>query len=151
MNSVNSTTGIPKNGNNNLPIGSTLNGSSETSDLREKERAVSVRIDEMATADGVRNKDEFVNLDDINVMTRRKVDKVETNEETDANPKRRANKPVNYAAKKTVAQGMIDIALLTSNANQLKNLIEFQRNSVSFWFVLILIVTSLVLQVNKKY
>jgi hypothetical protein len=52
-----------------------------------------------------------------------------------------------YAAKKTVAQGMMDIALITANANQLRYLLEFQRNSPTFYLSLVLIIISLVLQV----
>ncbi|KAI4471430.1 ninjurin-related [Holotrichia oblita] len=53
-----------------------------------------------------------------------------------------------YAAKKTVAQGMMDIALITANANQLKFLIQFtDPNGVSFYVSVILIVFSILLQV----
>lgn len=62
----------------------------------------------------------------------------------------RLSKPLTYAAKKTAAQGMIDIALLTSNANQLRNLIEYQRETVTFYFVMVMIVLSLILQVNMN-
>lgn len=53
----------------------------------------------------------------------------------------------NFAAKKTVAQGMMDVALITANANQLRYLIEYQRNSPTFYIILILIVISLLLQI----
>ncbi|XP_022904204.2 ninjurin-B-like isoform X2 [Onthophagus taurus] len=53
-----------------------------------------------------------------------------------------------YAAKKTVAQGMMDIALITANANQLRYLIEFNRNSSTFYVNAILIAVSLLLQVG---
>lgn len=52
-----------------------------------------------------------------------------------------------FAAKKTVAQGMMDIALITANANQLRYLIEYQQNSPMFYVVMILIIISLLLQV----
>ncbi|KAF7395470.1 hypothetical protein HZH68_009520 [Vespula germanica] len=52
-----------------------------------------------------------------------------------------------FAAKKTVAQGMMDVALITANANQLRYLIEYQRNSPTFYVILILIVISLLLQI----
>ena len=54
-----------------------------------------------------------------------------------------------YAAKKTVAQGMMDVALITANANQLRYLVEYQRNSPTFVINVILIVVSLLLQVRK--
>ncbi|XP_053970361.1 ninjurin-A-like [Hylaeus volcanicus] len=52
-----------------------------------------------------------------------------------------------YAAKKTVAQGMMDVALITANANQLRYLIEYQRNSPTFFIILSLIIISLLLQI----
>lgn len=52
-----------------------------------------------------------------------------------------------YAAKKTVAQGMMDIALITANANQLRFIIEYSRDTSTFYVVLILIIISLILQV----
>lgn len=52
-----------------------------------------------------------------------------------------------FAAKKTVAQGMMDVALITANANQLRYLLEYQRNSPTFYLVMILIIISLSLQV----
>ncbi|XP_011689028.1 PREDICTED: ninjurin-1-like isoform X2 [Wasmannia auropunctata] len=51
-----------------------------------------------------------------------------------------------FAAKKTVAQGMMDVALITANANQLRYLIEYQRNSPMFYLIMILIIISLLLQ-----
>lgn len=53
-----------------------------------------------------------------------------------------------YAAKKTVAQGMMDIALITANANQLRFIIEYSRDTSTFYLVLLLIVVSLILQVG---
>ncbi|KOC63198.1 Ninjurin-1 [Habropoda laboriosa] len=52
-----------------------------------------------------------------------------------------------YAAKKTVAQGMMDLALITANANQLRYLIEYQRESSTFFLIMGLITVSLFLQV----
>ncbi|XP_006624616.1 ninjurin-2-like [Apis dorsata] len=52
-----------------------------------------------------------------------------------------------YAAKKTVAQGMMDVALITANANQLRYLIEYQRESPTFYLIMSLIIISLFLQV----
>lgn len=51
-----------------------------------------------------------------------------------------------YAAKKTVAQGMMDVALITANANQLRYLIEYQRESPTFYLIMSLIIISLFLQ-----
>ncbi|XP_059608611.1 ninjurin-B-like [Phlebotomus argentipes] len=52
-----------------------------------------------------------------------------------------------YASKKSVAEGMMDIALLTANANQLRFLITFNTESRTFYVSLGLLVLSLVLQV----
>ncbi|EZA51168.1 ninjurin-1 [Ooceraea biroi] len=72
-------------------------------------------------------------------------------ESIDTTDKRSPNytaKQVNsFAAKKTVAQGMMDVALITANANQLRYLIEYQRNSPTFYLIMILIAISLSLQV----
>ncbi|VVC28451.1 Ninjurin [Cinara cedri] len=54
---------------------------------------------------------------------------------------------VTYNAKKTMAQGMMDIALLTANANQLRYILEFRHKSTNFVILLILIACSLILQV----
>lgn len=53
-----------------------------------------------------------------------------------------------YSTKKTMAQGMMDIALLTANANQLRYILEFrQEKSTNFVILLVLIACSLILQV----
>lgn len=53
-----------------------------------------------------------------------------------------------YAAKKTVAQGMMDIALIVANANQLRYVLEYNRQSDNFYFVIILLFISMILQVH---
>jgi len=52
-----------------------------------------------------------------------------------------------YAAKKTVAQGMMDIALITANANQLRYVQEFGERNAIFYTITVLIVVSILLQV----
>jgi hypothetical protein len=52
-----------------------------------------------------------------------------------------------YAAKKTVAQGMMDIALITANANQLRYILEFGERNTVFYVITTLIVISILLQV----
>lgn len=61
------------------------------------------------------------------------------------------NRQNTFAAKKTVAQGMMDVALITANANQLRYLLEYQKNSPTFYLTLSMIIISLVLQVNIVY
>jgi hypothetical protein len=52
-----------------------------------------------------------------------------------------------YAAKKTVAQGMMDIALITANANQLRYVLEFGYHNTTFYTITVLIAISIMLQV----
>lgn len=56
-------------------------------------------------------------------------------------------KSSSYASKKNVAEGMMDIALLTANANQLRFLFTYNTNSKTFYVSVGLIIVSLVLQV----
>ncbi|XP_013137098.1 PREDICTED: ninjurin-2 isoform X1 [Papilio polytes] len=51
-----------------------------------------------------------------------------------------------YATKKTVAQGMLDIALLTSNASQLKYVLQVGQKHEFYTLLVILISVSIVLQ-----
>lgn len=58
---------------------------------------------------------------------------------------------VSYNTKKNMAQGMMDIALLTANANQLRYIFEFHHEkSTNFLILFILIACSLILQVISK-
>ncbi|EEB19492.1 Ninjurin-2, putative [Pediculus humanus corporis] len=52
-----------------------------------------------------------------------------------------------YATKKTIAQGMLDIALLTANASQLKYILQVGHKHEFYTLMLGLITTSLILQV----
>lgn len=56
-----------------------------------------------------------------------------------------------YATKKTIAQGMLDIALLTANASQLKYILQVGEQHQFYKLMLILISLSIVLQVNTGY
>jgi hypothetical protein len=59
---------------------------------------------------------------------------------------------VTFSAKKTMAQGLMDISLLTANANQLRYIIEYRHdNPTNFIVLLALIVCSLILQVIAKH
>ncbi|CAH2089764.1 unnamed protein product [Euphydryas editha] len=51
-----------------------------------------------------------------------------------------------YATKKTVAQGMLDIALLTSNASQLKYVLQVGPKHEFYMLLVVLISISIVLQ-----
>merc|ERR1712115_243794 len=51
-----------------------------------------------------------------------------------------------YATKKTIAQGMLDIALLTANASQLRYVLQVGESHEFYMAMLVLIITSIVLQ-----
>lgn len=53
-----------------------------------------------------------------------------------------------YKANKSTAEGMMDISLLTANANQLKFILFYNQKSKTFYPALALITLSLVLQVT---
>jgi hypothetical protein len=52
-----------------------------------------------------------------------------------------------YATKKTIAQGMLDIALLTANASQLKYVLQVGQQHEFYTLMVWLISISIVLQV----
>ncbi|XP_039287615.1 ninjurin-2 isoform X1 [Nilaparvata lugens] len=53
-----------------------------------------------------------------------------------------------YATKKTIAQGMLDIALLTANASQLKYILQVGHKHEFYTLMLGLITTSIILQIG---
>lgn len=53
-----------------------------------------------------------------------------------------------YATKKTIAQGMLDIALLTANASQLKYVLQTGGKHPFYTLMIALISLSIVLQVS---
>ncbi|XP_059491265.1 ninjurin-1 isoform X3 [Neocloeon triangulifer] len=52
-----------------------------------------------------------------------------------------------YASKKTLAQGMLDIALLTANASQLKYILQVGKQHEFYTLMVTLISVSIVLQI----
>lgn len=56
-----------------------------------------------------------------------------------------------YHSKKSTAEGMMDISLLTANANQLKFILFYNQESKTFYAALSLIILSLVLQVSVGF
>lgn len=56
-----------------------------------------------------------------------------------------------YQQKKNLAQGMMDLALLSANANQLRYVVESHPRHPYYWFSLVFISVSLVLQVSNDY
>ncbi|XP_017840188.1 ninjurin-2 [Drosophila busckii] len=51
-----------------------------------------------------------------------------------------------YATNKNIAEGLMDIALLSANANQLRFLITYNHEASTFYYSLTLVILSLVLQ-----
>merc|ERR1711894_464839 len=52
-----------------------------------------------------------------------------------------------YATKKTIAQGMLDVALLTANASQLKYVLQVGEDNHPFYHLMLaLIILSIILQ-----
>ncbi|XP_054708899.1 ninjurin-A-like [Uloborus diversus] len=76
---------------------------------------------------------------------------------------RKARKPLDnniYSTKKTVAQGMMDLALLTANASQLKMLLKYNIQRTSLFFIQIScisisialqIIVGVLLIINSRY
>ena len=56
-----------------------------------------------------------------------------------------------YATKKTIAQGLLDVALLTANASQLKYVLQVGEKHEFYALMLTLISISIVLQVCNIY
>lgn len=56
-----------------------------------------------------------------------------------------------YATKKTIAQGMLDIALLTANASQLKYILQVGERHEFYTLMLILISISIIMQVGEYF
>jgi hypothetical protein len=56
-----------------------------------------------------------------------------------------------YAHKKTLAQGMMDLALLSANANQLRYVLDMGSSHPYFYPSAVLIATSLALQVPQFF
>lgn len=56
-----------------------------------------------------------------------------------------------YQQKKNLAQGMMDLALLSANANQLRYVVETQPRHPYYWFSLVFISVSLILQVRNRF
>uniref|UniRef100_A0A336L397 CSON002359 protein n=1 Tax=Culicoides sonorensis TaxID=179676 RepID=A0A336L397_CULSO len=54
-----------------------------------------------------------------------------------------------YATKKTIAQGMLDIALLTANASQLKYILQVGEKHEFYTLMLTLITVSIILQIAQ--
>lgn len=102
-------------------------------------------IAELEMTDDVMVKDPTLTNEEVNEDAANK-EAIDTTDKR--SPKYNARQTnLNFAAKKTVAQGMMDVALITANANQLRYLIEYQQNSPMFYVILVLIIISLLLQV----
>ncbi|XP_021709007.1 ninjurin-2 [Aedes aegypti] len=71
-----------------------------------------------------------------------------SSEESSSEPNKSSKLDINsYATRKTFVQGMLDLALLTANAAQLKYLLTVGEAHQFYTLLLILVVTSISLQV----
>lgn len=77
--------------------------------------------------------------------------KIESSQDSVDSPRRQLNIANIYHSKKSAAEGMMDISLLTANANQLKFILYYNQASKTFYAALSLIVLSLVLQVSVGF
>lgn len=86
----------------------------------------------------------------MNGDTTLKIDNVEMTEikGQDVADGKNSNAANFYKANKSTAEGMMDISLLTANANQLKFILSYSQKSKTFYPALALITLSLVLQVT---
>ena len=66
---------------------------------------------------------------------------------TEPSTKSGALDPNVYATKKTIAQGLLDVALLTANASQLKYLLQVGKEHEFYYVMMTLISLSIILQV----
>ena len=79
------------------------------------------------------------------------MDKIERSPDVVDAPRRQQDVVSFYHSKKSTAEGMMDISLLTANTNQLKFIFYYNQESKTFYVALSLIVLSLVLQVTVGY
>jgi len=93
-------------------------------------------------------------LDDIPVQSRETTDQVVFREPISSSYYSAITRPTTktmdvnrYATKKTIAQGMLDVALLTANASQLKYVLQQGDNHPFYTLMLTLIVISIIFQV----
>jgi hypothetical protein len=55
-----------------------------------------------------------------------------------------------YATRKTLAQGMLDLAIFSANAAQLRRVVIFGTTHMFYYLLMITIIVSICLQVTKK-
>lgn len=65
----------------------------------------------------------------------------------DSEPDGRKKSSSVYSIKKKIAEGMMDISLLTANANQLRFIMTYNYRTHTYYFSMSLIILSLVLQI----
>merc|ERR1711988_1512001 len=81
------------------------------------------------------------------VDSKSKNNNFQTMDISDASGRRKALDANRYATKKTIAQGMLDVALLTANTSQLKYVLQLGENVHPFYHLMLaLIIVSIVLQ-----
>ncbi|CAG9803553.1 unnamed protein product [Chironomus riparius] len=97
------------------------------------------------------NQNEEVNqfADVVLKMRESNVGEVDIPPSQDVTDGRNRRQPANeyYHLKKSHAEGMMDLSLLTANANQLKFILYYNKDAKTFYPALVLIILSLILQI----
>merc|ERR1719150_1162868 len=82
------------------------------------------------------------------VDSKSKNNNFQTMDISDASGRRKVLDANRYATKKTIAQGMLDVALLTANASQLKYVLQVGEDNHPFYHLMLaLIILSIILQI----
>ncbi|XP_034483207.1 ninjurin-1 [Drosophila innubila] len=97
----------------------------------------STRTKQCCSSQQNENNPEAIQLDDVSVTDHAKVKKSPSE----------LSGGHNYATSKNVAEGLMDIALLSANANQLRFMITYNHEASTYYYSLVLVILSLVLQV----
>lgn len=100
----------------------------------DKEKSYNLNIEKSISTELVEEKIEPTTISIDNAQSRKGKDVVDAS----------AN---DFSSKRNVAEGMMDIALLTANANQLRLVIKLNTSSISFFVCMALIIFSLILQI----
>ncbi|CRK92147.1 CLUMA_CG005702, isoform A [Clunio marinus] len=105
---------------------------------------------------GTRNRAFYGDDDDGNYSSRREIEEIPTISKTTEADGAQITKFAetisglnlnDYATRKTIAQGMLDLALLTANAAQLKRVMSIGDEYKFYYFLMTLIIISISLQV----
>merc|ERR1712018_579582 len=84
----------------------------------------------------------------VEKMSELEIDESKVNGNSSGSQRRKVLDANRHATKKTIAQGMLDVALLTANASQLKYVLQVGEDNHPFYHLMLaLIILSIILQV----